>query len=557
MAQMHPVSIENYNYTYSEKVMYDRLKRQLPDKYHVFYSVRWIETVENPYKRIKIQSECDFLVFDPNLGFITIEVKGGKSIKVDNGNWVLVEESGSGSPQGSTASIGLAEEDDDYADSFRYSDVKSRNLRESPYDQAEKSMRYFKDYFEKEFKQTYRGVYGSAVAFPMFVIDSKIAHNAPKELTIDKNDMPALHSKINQIFRYWKNNRNITTPFTPEQRVKFLAAINKQISMGAAAGALIEIKEKEFAQINLVQDSILDCLQNYQQVRIIGGAGTGKTYIGMKKAKRDAAAGKRVLFTCGSGELAAFVKKQLEQQLGSNSAIDIRTYDELVKKPPQEKYDSVIVDEAQDFDDEMGFTVRNLLRDENASSIYVFYDKNQNLFNRKSENAFLIDAPPYILKYNIRNTGSIYKYATDRTDLGLDTVANNIEGVKPETSNYTNPALAVKELGRIVNRLVQHEGVATKSIVIVSDLPYAESVLAASTTVGDYKLVRTHHMSVAKDEVCFKTAEEFKGQEAEIIIYLTHEPASAPAEKRNQSKDYVAITRAKYYLYVLNIRNWH
>ena len=78
MAVMHPVDIENYDYTPTEKDLYYALKEQLPDKYQVFYSVRWFETVENK----RIDSESDFLVFDPSFGFITIEVKGGTGITV-------------------------------------------------------------------------------------------------------------------------------------------------------------------------------------------------------------------------------------------------------------------------------------------------------------------------------------------------------------------------------------------------------------------------------------------------------------------------------------------
>ena len=79
------------------------------------------------------------------------------------------------------------------------------------------------------------------------------------------------------------------------------------------------------------------------------------------------------------------------------------------------------------------------------------------------ENAFAIDAPPYVLRYNIRNTGSIYQCAVERTNLGHDTVANNIIGVQPEIHNYTKPSQAVKALSLIVNRLVQKEYVPSES----------------------------------------------------------------------------------------------
>lgn len=80
MAIMHPVDIENYTYTQTEKEMYIALRDQLPDKYQVFYSIRWFETNED---NRRIDSESDFLVFDPSFGFITIEVKGGTGIEVD------------------------------------------------------------------------------------------------------------------------------------------------------------------------------------------------------------------------------------------------------------------------------------------------------------------------------------------------------------------------------------------------------------------------------------------------------------------------------------------
>lgn len=547
MAVMHPVDIENYDYTPTEKEMYYALKEQLPDKYQVFYSVRWFETVDNK----RIDSESDFLIFDPSFGFITLEVKGGTGITVENGNWTLIED-------------------------YSPSNSSSRALKCSPYEQSEKSMRHFRNYFVSEFNQNYNGVYGFAVAFPRYAISSQLAQEAPPETTIDLNDMTSLREKVNQIFHYWRNKRNITIPFSAEHRTRFLTAINKQISMSAAAGALIPIKEKEFSKIDFVQDSILDCLHNYRQVQIVGGAGTGKTFIGIKKAVRDALHDKRVLLTCCNEELAAFVKSKLSQY----PKIDVLTYAELMKSllgdvydtlptnangnkscfelmdqvPVEKKYDSIVVDEAQDFDIDMGLAVRSLLVDDSTSTLYVFYDKNQNVFEMDFENAFAIDAPPYVLRYNIRNTGSIYECAVERTNLGQDTVANNIVGVHPEIHNYSKPSQAVKALSLIVNRLTQKEFVPAESIVIVSDTAYENSILAGEQRTGAYNIVFKHYKDVNEDEICFKTAEEFKGLESNVVIYLTHEFTNLPSSTIDNRKEYVAITRARYYLYVLNTK---
>ena len=124
----------------------------------------------------------------------------------------------------------------------------------------------------------------------------------------------------------------------------------------------------------------------------------------------------------------------------------------------------------------------------------------------------------------------------------------------PEIHNYTKPSQAVKALSLIVNRLVQKEYVPSESIVIVSDTTYENSILAGETRIGAYNLVFKHYNDVGKDEICFKTVEEFKGLESNVVIYLTHEFTNLPSSTIDNRKEYVAITRARYYLYVLNTK---
>ena len=143
MATMHPIDLLNYDPTESERIFYEALKKELPPNFHVFYSVRWYETDENNKRN---NSECDFLIFDPGFGFLTIEIKGGIKIEVENGNWILTEKNKKG-------------------------EFQNRQLRRSPFVQAEDSMRYFYEYFKEEFNQNFKGVFGFAVGFPMYQID--------------------------------------------------------------------------------------------------------------------------------------------------------------------------------------------------------------------------------------------------------------------------------------------------------------------------------------------------------------------------------------------------
>ena len=508
MAIMYPTDIENYTYTPSEKEIYTQLKNQLPDKYHVFYSVRWFEVEDG----LRVDSESDFIIFDPAFGFIALEVKGGKSIHKDGPQWSLVE----------TVS----------------GETSTRLLKCSPYEQAEKSMRHFYKYFHEEFHQSFNGTYGFAVAFPWYSADNIISSSSPRELTIDMSDMGNLQKKVNSIFHYWKNKRNLHIPFSPEQRKRFISLVNKRISLSAAAG-------------------------------------TGKTFIASKKAIAETMLGKKVLFTCCSQQLVDYVKNTLfkehpeiicktftdlmQEILGENYATVEASgngfYDAVEGITTRTRYDAIVIDEGQDYDVDMGLTMRALLVP-NFATFYVFFDENQNVFAKDFSNSFAIEAPPIILRYNIRNTGRIYDNATAKTGLGLETVANNLLGVEPEYREYKNAQQCLTALTNIVNRLTINEQVPSKSIVVLSNKSFEKSVLSTESGIGRLGIDKSEKFDIIDaDTIRFFTVPSFKGMEADIIIFLNHVKKYEALSKEEICTQYVALTRARYYLYVLNILN--
>ena len=204
MAIMHPSDITRRKHVKSEESFFNACRDQLSDKYHVFFSVRWYS--EEDGKRI--DSECDFLIFNPDYGFLCVECKGGNGIYVDdNDTWFLEEYGG------------------------------DRKLRCSPYKQAEESMRFFKRYYEDELEIAYPGIYGNAVAFPKFAVSIPITVESPLALTIDIKDMGNLQPKIVEIFRYFNTKRGGHASFmSPDAQKKFIgliipfcASITKQI----------------------------------------------------------------------------------------------------------------------------------------------------------------------------------------------------------------------------------------------------------------------------------------------------------------------------------------
>lgn len=533
MAIMHPASILESAHVYSEVKFYNELKRQLSDKYHVFYSVRWYTLKDG----IREDSECDFLIFNPDYGFLCIEVKGGNAISVEDGEWRLYDSTG------------------------------GRFLDKSPYYQAEQSMRFFKKYFEEELEMQFAGVYGNAVAFPNYVIDSPLTVDSPIEMTIDLNDMDNLQNRIVEIFCYFRGHRKGTTAFlAPEMQKKFINLVNKRIALSISAGALIEDKNRELIEINNVQDTVIDLLLHYPRAFIVGGAGTGKTWIGIKKIQRCLQGGLKPLYLCYNKALADTVRKMFEGKVDcynfdalmfsilKSKALEAperngnKEYSSLLEKEELSKYDVVIVDEGQDFSEDWAYCV-NLLAKEHGE-LYVLFDECQNIFQRDFADKFYIENPPFVLRYNIRNTANIYRYAKNKSNLGTDTLTNQIEGVDPEIRTFTRKAQLISYVDSIVNKLVNKEGVSKSKIVILSDRKKEKSVLKDVDFIGGCRMDDIYDDN--KETIKYRTIQSFKGLEADVIVFINHTYKNEPLTDRKRALLYTALTRARFFLYCVD-----
>ena len=51
----------------------------------------------------------------------------------------------------------------------------------------------------------------------------------------------------------------------------------------------------------------------------------------------------------------------------------------------------------------------------------------------------------------------------------------------------------------------------------------------------------------------FRTVKDFKGMESDIVIYLNHKNETGYGPSEQLCELYVALTRPRYYLYVLSV----
>ena len=520
MARIYPESIEQYNPTYSEKVVFDCLKNQLDDNYYVFYSISWIY---NNFG-VKEQSEVDFLVFDPRYGYLCIEVKGGQSIRIEDNVWYIKESN------------------------------SERKLKRSPFEQAEASMRYFLDYYAETYNFNFKGIFGAMVFFPNFQVPDGFG-NRPKELLVTSNEMFDLEKKIRKAFIFWKNKNKSVANLSDEQQKNFIQLVQKKIALSAAAGSLIQYKTKQFEVINRVQENFIYFIKNINQFYIKGVAGTGKTLIGLKLAIEYSQRGLKTIFVCYNKYLANYISRQL-----SGYNVDIISIEEFVSLNDnfdviQEKkleislskyhkmYDSIIVDEAQDLSEEMAFLIRTMLKDDIKSYLCILFDDTQNLYDRNFSDAFIIDIPPFLLRENLRNTSSIYSWATDKSNLGKDVVTNPIQGPEPISRIFNDLESYYNYLEILLNELVYKENVALKSIVILVDDSIYENL-----NFDDKLNFNVTDDQKSESGLRIIKVSNFKGLESDVIIYTR-------SNNYSQVRSYIAYTRARFYLYEYILNN--
>lgn len=502
MAVMYPKNIHVLDPEDSEIEVYDQLKKQLDDSYTVFYSVEWNRKRKNGSLE---KSEADFIVANPKYGFLCLEVKGGNGITISpEGQWTL--------------------------HTGKYGD---RVLDRSPYKQAEDSMYYFKDKYKKEYNIEYSGLFGAGAIFPFYVLpQAESISNRDGVCTVESPDMDNLEVKIKGMFKAWGGTRFGRNRYSKQEHEFFLDMVRKRAAMAAAAGALVKFKAKQLDEVNRVQDNYIYFLSNIRQFYIRGGAGTGKTWIALKMAKDESDNGGKALLTCKSEALACTLRELAEEK------IDVLSLDEVRTNGIQNQYDAIFVDEAQDFSEEDAFNLKLYLKDEKQSRLGVFYDDVQKVRAETFGDAFMIETPPFLLHENIRNTSNIYKYAMSETELGQDVITNPVEGPSPKSEKIAGSKKLTQRLNNLLKEYLVDEHLDTSSmVVLVDDLAWFVELFPDG--IAKWRFVT--ESSKDEDEIRVSSVAAFKGLESDMIIYIHKSDCS-------QNLNYIAYTRAKYYL---------
>ena len=527
----------------------------LSDDYRVFCNLSW-----SGDKAIHGHQdfECDFLLAHPNKGFLIIEVKGG-SISYE-GKYDLWESHG------------------------KKGSFKIKN----PIDQAIKNKYSLKQFLSRKFQEQYHRSLVLKMAHCVWFIDTDYGETggtlprAHKEIILDRSSIFNIKSEIEEVYHFFEEE-NKNKQVNPEDFQKILSLLlpSGQITPSLAKG--IEFQEKEILNLTQKQLNILHYIKETKRVFLSGGAGTGKTILGIEKAKQEAYKGNKVLFTCYNKNLAFSLQKyflsdpilkshitvinfhrlcheyakkiekgfHFEKKENINSEDfwnykSIEYLEEAIEEKGDElKFSTLIIDEIQDFSTIwINSLIYFILKNPKDNTIYFLGDKHQSVFN-KNNSSFNFEEilqtehfTSIFLNENFRNGSfifSVFENILTTNQLSLAQYEGEISKIESE---YTH---LEKTLTKEINKLLGQK-ILPQDIAVLSETSLVKMIPSISTNpLFTFDILD-------KDKIFISNIRSFKGLEKNIILFITYNNQEKSPEK---ILSYIACSRAKHMLILI------
>lgn len=542
----------------AEQTLWRAFADGLSDDWFVYWSVAFL----TPNAQ---QGEVDFLLLHREHGMLCVECKGRGVRRDGMGQW------------------------------WRMDGHQEVRMSRSPHTQSSDNRhdlaRMLRDRWRKQCddpKAELAFTHGHAVAFPLAEPDDRVLQplDSQPKILFGPGDLRHVDRWVMCACAFWQRKiRHPPEPLTDRQFKRFRkSVVHPTVRLVERLGARVDADAASLVRITDDQVQLMEHLLTQPRMRVIGGAGTGKTVLALEVARRHAAAGKRVLLVCFNKALARSLWLRVQDdELGD--ALHVRHFHSLcwheckrlqgdAFEVPDDRelrrafwqdaapnyvlesivagtallYDAIVVDEAQDFLPSWWTVLRELLVDPQHGALAVFGDAEQDIFAR---DAAWPDMPTFPLRINFRNTKAIAKVVQRLGRNESVSWRHCPDGVEPTTRGRRSATKDVHAIDELVGKLVQRERIAPDRIVVLTPHRRQNSLLKDRDTLGGIPLA---HDALDRDgRVLHTTLGAFKGLESDVVILADLDVADPRANRRAR---YTAASRARHLLYVWADGDW-
>jgi len=464
-------------------------------------------------------AEIDIVLVSPHLGVVLLEVKGG-TVSVREGVWYSYD----------------------------------KPMKKTPFEQVGTAKHRLIARLN-EMKANLDGFFISEVVVLPDVGDipaEGLGPGAPRHRIWGKHELMGVKELISKI-------HHEKPPVAKERVLKFLRALCPTVELTEVAGRFHASAVNRIDAATRTHLDTLVGLADNQQFLVTGGAGTGKTYLAEKWARRCAARGEKTLFLSYNVPLAEDIAVRVEDTdivVGS-----FHRYLEALLKPhghripsnPQpewwlnvpaaelvkhadtipDRFDTLILDEGQDFHSHWIDALKVLFRDDGPKRLLMVADPLQALYaNGWSAPAGI---PHLALTTNLRSSQSIGTHVAGLGGANPNTAAPVGPAVLQSAATESDVAAVV---AREITRLQQVSDIPASQIAVLArHRKLRDALLSAEMPVP---LVRWEERDEGK--IVCETIHRVKGLERLAIIMVDLDDAP------DTMTDYIGASRAILHL---------
>lgn len=505
----------------SERKVATSLKK-LPDDWIIFHHVSW----QSKRNGRQGDGEADFLLLNPKMGLLVLEVKGG-GIEIHNGRWSSINRKG------------------------------ERNDIKNPYEQATDSKHALISWLT-EHGLNKRLRIGHAVIFPDMTALPNLGPAGVDAISFTKPNLPDIFQSIKNCFNHWQLEAN----FPQKDVQKLIGLLAPTVSVQPKLSAQSSDAEEEILILTAEQIDAFSGLRAHRGGLIYGGAGTGKTVLAIARSQQLARDGFRTLLVCYNDLLG----QDLVSRTSNPPLLTACTFHTLCLNearraslfiPPEKSgdwweisapnllidacaknttvFDAIVVDEAQDFSPLWLNALRCLIANDKDAPFFEFADPMQDIWNR---NWAEDDQVPFsfALTRNMRNTHQIARSAAAAVDIAFKD--RGVSGPRPVWLTTKADPTEGDVLGAVEHLL--GEGFDPSSMVVLCD----NSRLVAN--LRERSVAAYSFGSWQSRGITVETISRFKGLEAQAVVLTLSSNGN-----KNPVQAYVGMSRARSMLTVL------